>query len=75
MSYDPPSPTNWHQVGSFVSEYKDYYDKGYNDAKKGKRFKQPFEDSGHERDTTFTDELNQWYFSGYYDYDKKKEST
>lgn len=71
MSYNPPSKDNWHYTGWFSESYKEYYDKGYNEAKEGKEYKEPFKDSGHERDTTYGDELNYWYYKGYYNYEKE----
>lgn len=69
MSYDPPSPTKWYYTHTFDKEYKEMYDKGYNDAKEGKEYTEPHKPSNHERDTTYEDELNYWYYSGYYSYE------
>lgn len=66
--YNPPSLDNWHQVGDFVETYVEYYDKGFNDASNNKQYQEPFEWSKHERDSSHTDELNYWYYKGYYDY-------
>lgn len=66
--YDSPSDT----------QDKEYYDRGYSDAKAGKLHKEPFKGSGHERDTTYEDEWNYQYYSGYEAYmDEKymKETT
>lgn len=71
MSYNPPSKTNWHSTGWFSDSYKEMYDRGYNEAKDGKEYNEPYEESGHERDTTYADELNYWYYSGYHSYAKK----
>lgn len=63
--YNPPSKENWYSTGYFDDTYKEYYDLGYN----AKEYKEPFEPSGHERDTTYHDELNYWYYVGYYDFE------
>lgn len=55
--YDPPSETD-------RADYKEYYDKGYNDAKNKKEYQEPYPGAspyGHGED-----ELNYWYYSGYY---------
>lgn len=72
--YDPPSETNWVMVGSFHSDYREQYDNGYNDAKNKKEYQEPYPSAspyGHGGD-----ELNYWYYSGYYAFEevKTKES-
>lgn len=52
--------------------FKENYDLGYNAAKDGKKYKNPHKPSGHERDTTYDDEMNFWYYCGYYDFFKKE---
>jgi len=66
--YNPPTEDNWIQVGRFDDSYKSYYDLGYDEAKNEQEYEDPYEPSGHERDTTYTDELNFWYYCGYYDW-------
>ncbi len=46
--------------------FKEAYDAGYNAALEGKKYKNPYKLSGHERDTTFDDELHQQFYNGYY---------
>jgi hypothetical protein len=61
MAYEPPTEDD-----SFSWEtYKKYYDKGFNDAKNGLDYHELFKPSGHERDTTWEDEMNYWYYSGW----------
>lgn len=54
----------------FSDSFKEMYDRGYNEAREGKEYNEPYEYSGHERDTTYNDQLNYWYYSGYYDYEQ-----
>lgn len=54
--YDPPGKENWRSVGSFNDCYKEYYDIGYQAAERKEEYCEPFEPSGHERDTSYTDE-------------------
>lgn len=75
MSYRPPSKDNWHSTGWFSQSYADEYNHGYNEAKEGKLYTPPYEESGHERDTTYHDELNYWYYSGYYSYEENNETN
>lgn len=72
--YNPPSKINWVHVGSFLESYKEYYDIGYNASKDNKEYEEPFEPSKHERDTSYTDELNFWYYCGYYDWEESEIS-
>lgn len=64
--YNPPSKDNWHYTGRFNESYAEYYNKGYQDRINKRVYKEPFKASGHERDNTYADELNYWYYSGYY---------
>lgn len=70
--YDPPTKKNWVRTGRFSKEHRIAYDKGYEDAKAGKQYLNPYKESGHERDTTFEDELNYYYYVGYYDENDKE---
>lgn len=66
--YSPPSKLSWHYVGLYDELYDTYYNMGWNDAKAGKNYEEPYRPSGHERETTHTDELNYWHWKGYEDY-------
>ncbi len=69
--YEPPTVREYPYISpGLLKDYKFYYDLGYNDAKNAMEYKNPFEPSGHERDTTHTDELNYYYYSGFYAYEK-----
>lgn len=70
--YDPPrqedlyvSSTREYFDDSFVEEYN----KGFEEAKAGKPYKEPYEGGGHERDTTYRDRLNYYHYVGYFDYE------
>lgn len=65
--YNPPSETNWYQTGWFMDDYKQAYDEGYAAAQGGdSRDTCPYEElHPHERCTSFTEELEYWWCSGY----------
>lgn len=46
--------------------FKEAYDRGYESRKKDEPYKNPYKASGHERDSTFSDELHYYYYTGYY---------
>lgn len=46
--------------------FKEAYDAGYKAAQAGESYKNPYKESGHERDSTFDDELHYYYYTGYY---------
>ena len=57
--YDPPDD----------EYFKKAYDEGFHAAEAGKSLDDnPYEPSGHPRDTTFTDELNYYWYSGHSDF-------
>jgi hypothetical protein len=67
--YDPPSETNWFYTGPFLKYIADAYNEGYQAAQNGeKEENNPYEESGHERDTTFEDDQQYWWWSGYNDF-------
>lgn len=54
--YDPP----------YKEVFAKAYDEGYQAKKEWKSIEDnPYESSGHERDTTFSDELHYWWYAGY----------
>jgi hypothetical protein len=62
MPYDPPKTTDKY--------FLEAYNLGYYAAKEGKSERaNPYNLSGHERDTTFENELNFQWYSGWGDYD------
>ena len=64
--YNPPSKNNWCFSNYFSDSYREAYDEGYAAAKAGKKEEEnPHKLSGHERDTTFDDELHYWWWSGF----------
>ncbi len=67
--YDPPTEKNWVMVYPLIQSYVDAYEEGYQAAKQGKALEDnPYEESGHERDTTYSDEMNYWWYCGFVDY-------
>ncbi len=72
--YDPPRPKMRPTGGIVLQIYLDYsdtliYDQGYAAAHLGRsREANPYELSGHERDTTYSDELNMLWGRGFDDY-------
>jgi len=67
--FNPPTEDNWHKTGKCSEYFTKAYELGYLDASKGFTFTYPYKHSNHERDTTFEDECNFWYYSGYYDWE------
>jgi len=68
--YDPPRKDHWHSVSRFTEPFIVAYDKGYLAAKEGKNQNDnPYDESGHERDTTFQDMLHEQWYSGFNDYE------
>ena len=66
--YEPPSQNNWVCTHHFDAEYALAYHNGYNAAKDGLSLKNnPYKPSGHERETTYNDELHYWWYSGFID--------
>lgn len=70
--YDPPNEKEWVYTHFFDESYREAYDEGYEAAKK-ETFESldavcPYQESGHERDTTYQDELHYWWFAGYEDF-------
>ena len=64
--YDPPSKTNWVYTCLFDEEFAEAYNLGYEASKQNKILDDnPYRPSGHERDTTWSDELNYWWYSGW----------
>lgn len=49
------------------NDYREAYDLGYQSARQGKDYENPYKESGHERDTTFSDELHYHYYVGFED--------
>ena len=73
MIYDPPSETNWVYVHSFDKTYAEAYDEGQNSARCGHPPEScPYRESGHERDTTYQNELNYWWHHGFEDYTREE---
>jgi hypothetical protein len=73
--YDPPSPTNWVNVGRFDRSYAEAYNAGYSAASAGSPISgNPHEESGHERDTTRSDELHYWWHCGYWAFGETEEA-
>lgn len=76
MNYDPPSETNWVGAHRFCPDYREAYDEGYLAAQQGKSLDDnPYPESGHERDTSHSDELNYWWYSGWMDSPTLEEKT
>jgi hypothetical protein len=74
--YNPPANSKYlHIHPHTVQSYRNAYEIGYNDAKGGREYKEPYEPSNHERDTSHSDELNYQYYCGYYDYEKAINSV
>lgn len=69
IMYNPPSKTNWYSVGFFNESYARAYNEGYMAAKNKSPENNPYKPSGHERDTTFYDEMNYYWYKGFEDYD------
>lgn len=65
--YNPPFANS--SLG-FTGAYREYYDKGFLDARNGVPYCDPFAPSGHERDVSYTDQLNYYYYSGYHAVDR-----
>lgn len=69
-NFDPPTKKNWVHVGLCHESYTEEYINGYKAALTGKPAEDnPHEPSGHERDTTYKDELNYWWYCGWNDGD------
>lgn len=61
--------SNLHEMFNKVrGRYKEAYDQGKEDAKAGLEYRgdELYPPSGHERDTTYQDELGYAYYEGYY---------
>lgn len=70
--YNPPSKSHWVSSHSFQQEYADEYDAGFKAAADGKSLDDnPNELSGHERDTTYSDELHYWWYVGFSNFSEK----
>ncbi len=68
--YNPPSQSNWVSTGPFIEEYARAYEEGFHAYKDGKSVEEnPYPRSGHERDTTFSDELHQYWIEGFFAYE------
>jgi len=68
--YDPPEKSNWVYTGSWEEFHKDDYNRGFVSAYLGgKQEYNPFKPSGYERETTYDDESNYWWYSGWKDFD------
>lgn len=62
-----PTPDN--DNDSLPWYYGNAWDEGFAAAKSGKHEKDnPYSESEHERDTTFSDELHYWWYCGWNDY-------
>lgn len=69
--YDPPSLKNWVYKHYYSNSYKIAYDRGYIAAQnKLKLQDNPYKESFHERETTFNDELNYWWYVGWCDFNE-----
>lgn len=69
MSFDPPTSANWVYTHPLDEEYPLAYIAGYQAALDGLSLEMnPHKESGHERETTFTDELHFWWYSGWSSY-------
>jgi ribosome modulation factor len=68
--YDPPSPSNWHMAWSFDESYRQAYVEGYEAAERGYSANVcPYaEHYPHERETSFTEDLQMWWHSGFDDF-------
>lgn len=67
--YEPPSESEWNYTHFFDASYKEAYDEGYEAAKSLEEESScPYRESGHERDTTYQDELRYWWLNGYVDF-------
>lgn len=73
--YNPPSKEKWVRVAPFIEDYKEFYDIGYTDSKNGLEYKEPFSDNCHERYMDYSDELNYWYYIGYYDCETRRRKS
>lgn len=70
INYNPPSTANWHQTGYFDETYARAYEEGFDAAHANKVLDDnPYKPSGHERDHTYMDELNYWWYKGWCDYE------
>lgn len=67
--FDPPTKENWVNTGYCHSVYTETYTEGYEAAKSGLELSDnPYKESGHERDTTYEDEMNYYWYCGFSDF-------
>lgn len=63
--YNPPSNKNWACKYPYSREFTEFYDKGFESAKLGKKFNCPL---GQTSLYDPNEELNYWYERGYEDF-------
>jgi hypothetical protein len=68
--FDPPREDKWYSTDFFDETYVEAYKKGYeHHSNGGRESDNPHELSGHERDTTYSDELHYWWYKGFNDFE------
>lgn len=68
--FDPPQEDKWYSTDFFDESYVEEYKKGYEHHQNGGRESDnPHRPSGHERDTTYEDELHYWWYKGFNDFE------
>lgn len=73
MAYEPPSRANWAMDWQYDRLFAEAYTRGYQACHNGiSAANNPYTPSGHERDTTYDDELHQWWWRGWNDRDEER---
>ena len=73
MAYEPPSKANWVMAWPYDPLFAEVYTRGYHAAHNGVSAENnPYTLSGHERDTTYKDELHEWWWHGWNDRDEER---